>query len=204
MSCKPIFISAKYSFGGIFLFLCSNLGNGPAGDPGMPQRRSGTVSGTLTPASPGWRPGTTHSPPAIFPSVPAALESETAYGNIHTTKKSAGEIRGEVRKGGSAGRVKASPDLIPRSEVYDWERRLGLRVPTAPNCPNFPTRVLSRGLKSVATVAHCGWVPKLAPHILRHSFASIGLAGGNALAVIGALLGHADAQTTLRYAHLTE
>jgi integrase len=46
--------------------------------------------------------------------------------------------------------------------------------------------------------------PKLRLHDLRHSFASIGLAGGDALAVIGALLGHADAQTTLRYAHLAD
>ena len=46
--------------------------------------------------------------------------------------------------------------------------------------------------------------PNLRLHDLRHSFASIGLAGGDALAVIGALLGHADAQTTLRYAHLAD
>jgi integrase len=46
--------------------------------------------------------------------------------------------------------------------------------------------------------------PNLRLHDLRHSFASIGLAGGDALPVIGSLLGHADAQTTLRYAHLAD
>jgi integrase len=46
--------------------------------------------------------------------------------------------------------------------------------------------------------------PNLRLHDLRHSFASIGLAGGDALAVIGALLGHIDVQTTLRYAHLAD
>jgi site-specific recombinase XerD len=46
--------------------------------------------------------------------------------------------------------------------------------------------------------------PRAVWHDLRHSFASIGLAGGDALAVIGALLGHTDPQTTLRYAHLAD
>jgi integrase len=39
-------------------------------------------------------------------------------------------------------------------------------------------------------------------HDLRHSFASIGAAGGMSLNIIGGLLGHTQAQTTLRYAHL--
>jgi integrase len=40
-------------------------------------------------------------------------------------------------------------------------------------------------------------------HDLRHSFASIGAAGGLSLPVIGALLGHKHAATTARYAHLS-
>lgn len=39
-------------------------------------------------------------------------------------------------------------------------------------------------------------------HDLRHSFASIGAAAGLGLPIIGALLGHTQAQTTKRYAHL--
>lgn len=39
-------------------------------------------------------------------------------------------------------------------------------------------------------------------HDLRHSFASIGVANGLSLPVIGALLGHSQVQTTARYAHL--
>jgi integrase len=46
--------------------------------------------------------------------------------------------------------------------------------------------------------------PHLRLHDLRHSFASAGLAGGDTLPVIGALLGHADVKTTARYAHLAE
>jgi integrase len=39
-------------------------------------------------------------------------------------------------------------------------------------------------------------------HDLRHSFASVGAAGGMSLNIIGGLLGHTQAQTTARYAHL--
>lgn len=39
-------------------------------------------------------------------------------------------------------------------------------------------------------------------HDLRHSFASVGAASGMSLPMIGALLGHSQAQTTERYAHL--
>lgn len=46
--------------------------------------------------------------------------------------------------------------------------------------------------------------PSLRLHDLRHSFASVGLARGDALAVIGAILGHADVKTTSRYAHLAD
>lgn len=39
-------------------------------------------------------------------------------------------------------------------------------------------------------------------HDLRHSFASIGAAGGHGLPILGALLGHRVAATTARYAHV--
>jgi integrase len=39
-------------------------------------------------------------------------------------------------------------------------------------------------------------------HDLRHSFASVGAASGMPLNIIGGLLGHSQAQTTKRYAHL--
>ena len=41
-------------------------------------------------------------------------------------------------------------------------------------------------------------------HDLRHSFASVGAAGGASLPIIGALLGHTQASTTQRYAHLAD
>ena len=39
-------------------------------------------------------------------------------------------------------------------------------------------------------------------HDLRHSFASIAVAGEASLPLIGGLLGHSQPQTTARYAHL--
>lgn len=45
-------------------------------------------------------------------------------------------------------------------------------------------------------------LPEVRIHDLRHSFASVGAAGGDSLLMIGALLGHKDAKTTARYAHL--
>ena len=39
-------------------------------------------------------------------------------------------------------------------------------------------------------------------HDLRHSFASFGAGGGMGLPIVGKLLGHANATTTARYAHL--
>jgi integrase len=41
-------------------------------------------------------------------------------------------------------------------------------------------------------------------HDLRHSFASVGAAGGMSLPIIGALLGHKETATTARYAHLSD
>jgi integrase len=41
-------------------------------------------------------------------------------------------------------------------------------------------------------------------HDLRHSYASVGAAAGLGLPIVGALLGHMDASTTQRYAHLSQ
>ena len=41
-------------------------------------------------------------------------------------------------------------------------------------------------------------------HDLRHTFASVGAGAGLGLPIVGALLGHKQAQTTARYAHLAD
>lgn len=47
-------------------------------------------------------------------------------------------------------------------------------------------------------------IPDVRIHDLRHSFASVAAANGASLPMIGKLLGHADTQTTARYAHLAD
>ena len=54
------------------------------------------------------------------------------------------------------------------------------------------------------TVRAAAGFPTLRLHDLRHSLASVALALGDALPVIGAILGHADVKTTSRYAHLAD
>jgi integrase len=47
-------------------------------------------------------------------------------------------------------------------------------------------------------------VPDVRLHDLRHSFASVAVSSGQTLPIVGALLGHTQAQTTQRYAHLLD
>jgi hypothetical protein len=84
--------------GGVMVFFCSNLGNGPAGTPACPDDASGevTVTGTVTAAGV-VGPTAQNITPGDFAGVVAALASDTAYGNIHTKQFPAGEIRGQVR-----------------------------------------------------------------------------------------------------------
>jgi hypothetical protein len=82
--------------GGIMVFFCTNLGNGPAGTPACPAT-GGTVSGTWTAASV-VGPAAQNVNPGDFDAILDALNSNTAYANIHTTKFAAGEIRGQVHR----------------------------------------------------------------------------------------------------------
>ena len=41
-------------------------------------------------------------------------------------------------------------------------------------------------------------------HDIRHSFASEAVMGGESLPMVGRILGHTQAQTTARYAHLAD
>lgn len=89
--------------GGIVIFLCSNLGNGPAGTQACPAS-PGTISGTATAdnviaaAAQGISPGQMHK-------VLRAIRSGIAYVNVHTTLFPGGEIRGQLdfRRGRGAG-----------------------------------------------------------------------------------------------------
>ena len=82
--------------GGIMVFLCTNLGNGPAGTPACPNP-SGTVTGTITPASVLAVPGQNVTA-GDFDAVTDALSANAAYANIHTQNFKSGEIRAQIGK----------------------------------------------------------------------------------------------------------
>jgi hypothetical protein len=83
--------------GGILVFFCTNLGNGPAGTPACPTTGgSGTVTGMWT-ASSVLAIGAQNVAAGNFNALVDALESNTAYANIHTTGIPSGEIRGQCR-----------------------------------------------------------------------------------------------------------
>jgi len=90
-----IHFGARAITGGISIFLCSNLGNGPPGTQPCPAT-AGTVSGTakatdvIGPAAQGISPGE-------FAKILDAIRSGFAYANVHTTRFPGGEIRGQIR-----------------------------------------------------------------------------------------------------------
>ena len=88
--------------GGVMVFFCSNLGNGPAGTPLCP-----TSGGTMTVTVTGTRsagdvvgPAGQNVTAGDFDAVIDALLSNSAYANVHTENFKAGEIRGQIHMEG--------------------------------------------------------------------------------------------------------
>jgi|SRR5215472_4448233 len=79
---------------GVFLFLCSNLGNGPAGTPAC----TGTVTRTVTAADILALPAQGLAA-GDFAGALRIIRAGDAYANIHTTAHGGGEIRGQVGEG---------------------------------------------------------------------------------------------------------
>jgi hypothetical protein len=81
--------------GGIMVFFCSNLGNGPAGTPNCPE--SGTVSGTRTAEDVVSGANAQGVPAGNFFRLQRALRQGLTYANVHSDRFPGGEIRGQVR-----------------------------------------------------------------------------------------------------------
>lgn len=92
-----IHFGKRHVAGGIMVFFCSNLPNPPTGTQVCPAD-GGTVTGTIT-AADVIGPTAQNVTPGDFGAITDALDSDTAYGNVHTVKFPAGEIRGQVRRG---------------------------------------------------------------------------------------------------------
>lgn len=83
--------------GGVMVFLCSNLGNGPAGTPLCPGTDSGEVSGMLDAASVVGGAAAQGVAAGELDEVIAAIRNRATYVNVHTTVYPGGEIRGNIR-----------------------------------------------------------------------------------------------------------
>ena len=83
--------------GAISVFLCSNLGNGPAGTRPCPPPPA-TIEGTITaadvigPAAQGIAPGE-------IDELMRAIRAGVTYANVHSTKFPGGEVRSRLRAG---------------------------------------------------------------------------------------------------------
>jgi hypothetical protein len=96
-----IHVGATKISGGVSIFLCTNLGNGPADTPACPDdaSHSGTVTRTVSAAD---VIGPTGQGVGVgdFADVVRAIVNHVTYVNVHSANFPAGEIRGQIRPGG--------------------------------------------------------------------------------------------------------
>ena len=83
--------------GSISVFLCTNLGNGPAGTAVCPQS-PGSISGIFV-AADVIGPATQGISAGELAELIAAIRAGVAYVNVHTDVSPGGEVRGQLRPG---------------------------------------------------------------------------------------------------------
>jgi hypothetical protein len=99
MTQAHIHFGGRHQSGGISAFLCSNLGNGPAGTQACPTTNPAEVSGTLRaadvvgPTAQGITAGQVDE-------LLRAIAADTTYVNVHSTLYPAGEIRSQLEPHG--------------------------------------------------------------------------------------------------------
>jgi len=90
-----IHLGQRATTGGVSIFLCSNLGNGPAGTLACPQM--GTIGGVITAANV-IGPTAQGIAPGELAEIIAAIRAGYAYVNVHTTQFPGGEIRAQFHR----------------------------------------------------------------------------------------------------------
>lgn len=81
--------------GGISAFLCTNLGNGPAGTPACPTTNPGEASGVIT-AAQVIGPSAQGISAGEFAELLTAINADSTYANVHSTLYPGGEIRSQL------------------------------------------------------------------------------------------------------------
>lgn len=93
-----IHLENRTNAGPVVVFLCTNLGNGPAGTQPCPAN-GGTISGTIRPADVGGGGAAQGLAAGEFDELVRAIKAGATYVNVHSVNRPAGEIRAQLVHG---------------------------------------------------------------------------------------------------------
>jgi hypothetical protein len=88
----------RYTVGNISAFLCTNLGNGPAGTPACPPgtTEEAVVTGTITSAGVTGLAASQGIAAGEVGELVRAIRAGVTYANVHTSTFPPGEVRGQI------------------------------------------------------------------------------------------------------------